>query len=58
MISDEDAVIRDYHAIIKQIELGDPMQPQEVQEVINALRAEGYHFEAQRLARMDVNWDR
>ncbi|EQB03932.1 hypothetical protein [Sphingobium sp. HDIP04] len=50
--------MQEYHAIVKQIEAGYPMHPREVQDVVDALLEEGFHFQAERLGRMKINWDR
>ncbi|KKW92703.1 hypothetical protein [Sphingobium chungbukense] len=50
--------MQQYQAIVQQIERGDPMHPQEVQEVVDALLEGGFHHQAQMLAGMKVNWDR
>lgn len=55
---DSDPAMREYHALVKRIERGEPMHPQEVQDVIDQLVDEGYPFQADALARMRVNWDR
>ena len=55
---DNDPAMQEYHALSAQIERGDPMHPREVQDVIDALIEAGYHFQAEMLARMEVNWDR
>jgi|GEM_PF-6192766 len=53
-----DPAMQEYVAIVKQIERGDPMHPQEVQDVIDALIEAGYPSQAMMLAGMRVNWDR
>ena len=58
MRRDRDPVMREYGAMMKQIERGDPMHPQEVQDMINALVEEGYDHQANMLARAKINWDR
>jgi hypothetical protein len=50
--------MQEYHAITKQIEAGYPMHPQEVQDVIDALKEAGYPSQAILLAAMKINWDR
>ena len=55
---DNDPAMQEYHALSAQIERGDPMHPREVQDVIDALIEAGYHFQAEMLAKMEVNWDR
>ncbi|WP_097091243.1 hypothetical protein [Novosphingobium sp. Chol11] len=52
-----DPVLREYNAMMKQIERGDPMHPREVQDMINDLVSEGYNTQAAALARAEVNWD-
>lgn len=58
MRRDNDPILREYHAMMKGIDRGDPFHPQEVQNMINALVEEGYHAIAERLASARVNWDR
>jgi hypothetical protein len=53
-----DPAMQEYVAIVKQIEAGNPMHPQEVQDVIDALIEAGYPSQARMLAGMEVNWDR
>ncbi|WP_097091799.1 hypothetical protein [Novosphingobium sp. Chol11] len=52
-----DPVIREYQALLEQIEKGQPIHPQEVQMVIDALVEEGYHQQADHLAGLKANWD-
>ncbi|MCK0531788.1 hypothetical protein [Sphingobium agri] len=52
-----DPVLREYNAMMKQIQRGDPMHPREVEDMINDLVAEGYNTQAAALARANVNWD-
>ena len=55
---DNDPAMQEYHAIVKQIEAGYPIHPQEVQDVIDALNEAGYPSQAILLAAMKINWDR
>ena len=52
-----DPVLREYNAMMKQIERGDPFHPREVQDMIDELISEGYRTQAEMLARANVNWD-
>jgi len=58
MRRNSDPAMQEYVAIVKQIEAGNPMHPQEVQDVIDGLIEAGYPSEARILAEMEVNWDR
>lgn len=50
--------MQEYHALVKQIEAGYPMHPQEVKDVIDGLNEAGYPSQAILLAGMKINWDR
>lgn len=54
---DSNPALREYNALGKQIERGDPMHPREVQDVIDQLIEAGYPFQADALARTKINWD-
>lgn len=53
-----DPVLREYNAMMKQIERGDPFHPREVQDMIDQLISEGYLSQAETLGRAKINWDR
>ena len=55
---DSAPIMREYNAMMKHIDRGDPFHPQEVQDMIDALVEEGCDFQAQTLARAKINWDR
>lgn len=52
-----DPVLREYNAMMEQIERGDPFHPREVLDMIEELISEGYRTQAETLARANVNWD-
>ncbi|UZW54076.1 hypothetical protein NUH86_11070 [Sphingobium sp. JS3065] len=56
--TDTSEILREYYAMTLQIERGDPMHPQEVQDMVDALIEASYYFQADKLADMKVNWDR
>ena len=50
-------VLREYSAMMKQIDRGDPFHPREVQDMIDQLISEGYLSQAETLGQAKINWD-